>query len=69
VAEANHSLIYSDGESYERFNGRWSHISGRDFIGWLSIPNNKRWLDVGCGTGALARLTRWTNNMTALELS
>jgi len=56
VAEADLSLIYSDGESYERFNGRWSRISGRDFIGWLSIPKNRRWLDVGCGTGALCEV-------------
>jgi len=49
-------VIYSDGESYERFNGRWSRISGRDFIGWLSMPNDKRWLDVGCGTGALCEV-------------
>jgi ubiquinone/menaquinone biosynthesis C-methylase UbiE len=56
VAEADLSLIYSDGASYERFNGRWSRISGRDFIGWLSIPSNKRWLDVGCGTGALCEV-------------
>jgi hypothetical protein len=25
------SPIYLDGEAYERFNGRWSRISGRDF--------------------------------------
>lgn len=56
MAETDLALIYSDGESYERFNGRWSRMSGYDFIGWLSIPNNKRWLDVGCGTGALCEV-------------
>jgi ubiquinone/menaquinone biosynthesis C-methylase UbiE len=56
MEETNLSLTYSDGDSYERFNGRWSRISGCDFIGWLSIPNNKRWLDVGCGTGALCEV-------------
>ncbi len=48
--------VYSDGEAYEQFNGRWSRISGRDFIGWLSLPNKIRWLDVGCGTGALCEV-------------
>jgi SAM-dependent methyltransferase len=26
----------------------------REFIAWLSIPPRRRWLDVGCGTGALS---------------
>jgi ubiquinone/menaquinone biosynthesis C-methylase UbiE len=56
MADADLSPIYSDGESYERFNGKWSRISGRDFIGWLSVPNGRRWLDVGCGTGALCEV-------------
>ena len=25
-----------------------------DFLDWLCVPPNSRWLDVGCGTGALA---------------
>jgi SAM-dependent methyltransferase len=25
----------------------------REFIGWLAVPPGGRWLDVGCGTGAL----------------
>jgi len=24
-----------------------------EFVGWLAIPPGRRWLDVGCGTGAL----------------
>jgi SAM-dependent methyltransferase len=27
-----------------------------EFIGWLDVPAGKRWLDVGCGTGALSRV-------------
>ena len=56
MAEADLSPVYFDGEAYERFNGRWSRINGREFIGWLSVPNNRRWLDVGCGTGALCEV-------------
>lgn len=26
----------------------------RQFVSWLDVPNGARWLDVGCGTGALA---------------
>ena len=24
-----------------------------DFLRWLAVPAGRRWLDVGCGTGAL----------------
>ncbi len=33
--------------------GRWSRQVARDFLRWLSVPPSRRWLDVGCGTGAL----------------
>jgi ubiquinone/menaquinone biosynthesis C-methylase UbiE len=56
MADADLAPVYSDGEAYERFNGKWSRVSGRDFIEWLSIPDDLRWLDVGCGTGALCEV-------------
>ena len=34
--------------------GRWSRLVARDFLGWLDPPAGLRWLDVGCGTGALS---------------
>jgi len=34
--------------------GRWSRLVAHDFLTWLSVPLDGRWLDVGCGTGALA---------------
>jgi len=34
--------------------GRWSRLVARDFLDWLGVPGGKRWLDVGCGTGALS---------------
>ena len=41
------------GAAYERFMGRWSrHVAG-EFVDWLDIPAGLRWLDIGCGTGAL----------------
>lgn len=33
--------------------GRWSRLVAREFIAWLGVERDARWLDVGCGTGAL----------------
>jgi SAM-dependent methyltransferase len=41
------------GNPYERYVGRWSRRVAPIFLGWLGVPDGKRWLDVGCGTGAL----------------
>ncbi len=47
--------VWANGSSYEAYVGRWSRLVAREFIRWLAIPENKRWLDVGCGTGALSQ--------------
>jgi len=39
---------------YETFMGRWSRVMAARFVDWLAVPAGRRWLDVGCGTGALA---------------
>lgn len=44
---------WNDGDPYDRFIGRWSRRVAPVFLSWLSIPTSRRWLDVGCGTGAL----------------
>jgi SAM-dependent methyltransferase len=41
-------------DPYERYVGRWSRRVARAFIGWLGVRPGATWLDVGCGTGALA---------------
>jgi SAM-dependent methyltransferase len=41
------------GNPYERYVGRWSRRVAPGFLAWLDVPSGKRWLDVGCGTGAL----------------
>lgn len=41
------------GNPYERYVGRWSRRIAPTFLDWLDVPAGKRWLDVGCGTGAL----------------
>ncbi|MGE5864462.1 MAG: class I SAM-dependent methyltransferase [Rhizobacter sp.] len=43
------------GSAYEAFVGRWSRRVAPDFITWLGVPDGLRWLDIGCGTGALCR--------------
>ncbi|MFG1620696.1 class I SAM-dependent methyltransferase [Kribbella sp. NPDC049227] len=44
---------WSSGEIYESYVGRWSRLVAADFVSWLDQPTGLRWLDVGCGTGAL----------------
>lgn len=41
------------GDAYESYIGRWSRLVAREFLAWLGAPSGARWLDVGCGTGAL----------------
>lgn len=41
-------------DNYEAYVGRWSRLVAREFITWLDRPAGGAWLDVGCGTGALA---------------
>lgn len=41
------------GSAYEQYVGRWSRRVAPEFLSWLGVPPRRRWLDVGCGTGAL----------------
>jgi SAM-dependent methyltransferase len=45
--------VWASGEIYESYVGRWSREVAKEFLGWLDRPAGLRWLDVGCGTGAL----------------
>src|SRR6186713_119123 len=42
------------GDPYEQYVGRWSRQIAPRFLSWLALPTGRRWLDVGCGTGALS---------------
>ncbi|MFI1398497.1 class I SAM-dependent methyltransferase [Streptomyces sp. NPDC020681] len=44
---------WTAGEAYDRYMGRWSRPVADEFLGWLNCPDGLRWLDMGCGTGAL----------------
>ena len=50
----NRTDTWDSGDAYEPYVGRWSRLVARQFLEWLAIPTGCRWLDVGCGTGALA---------------
>lgn len=47
--------VWAVGDAYEHYVGRWSRFVAREFIDWLNVPAGRRWLDVGCGTGALSQ--------------
>lgn len=47
--------IWASGAAYEPYVGRWSRLVAREFVAWLAMPPDIRWLDVGCGTGALTQ--------------
>jgi SAM-dependent methyltransferase len=46
--------VWDSGSPYERYVGRWSRQVAPKFLARLRVPAGRRWLDVGCGTGALA---------------
>lgn len=47
------SDTWDRGDSYEHYVGRWSRQVAPVFLSWLGVPPGRRWVDVGCGTGAL----------------
>ncbi len=53
--ETHSSYFWSDGSTYETYMGRWSRQVAQAFLPWLAVPPGSRWLDVGCGTGALSQ--------------
>ena len=46
---------WASGVAYEPYVGRWSRPVAREFLNWLNVSAQSRWLDVGCGTGALSQ--------------
>jgi SAM-dependent methyltransferase len=45
---------WASGDIYEPYVGRWSRRVAGEFLARLGAPAGVDWLDVGCGTGALA---------------
>lgn len=54
MTESKSRSVWGSGSAYEPYVGRWSRLVAREFLNWLAIPPSARWLDVGCGTGALS---------------
>jgi methylase of polypeptide subunit release factors len=55
AGHVNRTDAWDSGSAYEPYVGRWSRLVAREFLGWLAVPHGARWLDIGCGTGALAK--------------
>jgi SAM-dependent methyltransferase len=53
MSGASPTETWDRGEALERYVGRWSRLVAREFLGWLGVPPGRRWLDVGCGAGAV----------------
>jgi ubiquinone/menaquinone biosynthesis C-methylase UbiE len=53
---AETQVTFNDADAYERYMGQWSRAVGENFLAWLAPPQNVRWLDLGCGTGAFTGL-------------
>lgn len=53
MSSAAQKSVWASGAAYEPYVGRWSRLVAREFLKWLDVPASSRWLDVGCGTGAL----------------
>jgi SAM-dependent methyltransferase len=45
--------IWDNSAAYEAYVGRWSRPLAAEFVRWLGVSPGGKWLDVGCGTGAL----------------
>jgi SAM-dependent methyltransferase len=55
MADAPGAHIWGNTEAYEAYIGRWSRPAAEAVLRWLAVPSGQRWLDVGCGTGALTQ--------------
>jgi len=53
---AEQQIRFDDGAAYERMMGVWSRLAGDIFLDWLAPRSGLRWIDIGCGTGALTEL-------------
>ena len=44
---------WEQGWAYEEFMGRWSRMVAVEYLAWLAPLPKARWLEIGCGSGAL----------------
>jgi len=62
VEQSQRKNVWAGGGLYEPYVGRWSRRVAKEFLKWISVPDEKDWLDVGCGTGALIQTIIETEN-------
>ena len=53
MADVTGQYTWRSTDAYEAYVGRWSRPLAEAFLVWFAVPTAGRWLDVGCGTGAL----------------
>jgi SAM-dependent methyltransferase len=58
---------WEHGDAYELFIGRWSSLVAVEFLNWLELPGGLRWVDVGCGTGALSEAILDSQDPTSVD--
>jgi len=59
--------VWAIGDSYEPYVGRWSRLVAKEFLAWINVSQGVRWLDVGCGTGALSQTILQTCNPKSVK--
>lgn len=55
MADGPRAFVWRYTNGYEAYVGRWSRLLAVEFLAWFVVPTAGRWLDVGCGTGALTK--------------
>lgn len=63
---AERAEVWAVGSAYEPYVGRWSRLVAGEFVAWLRVADGARWLDVGCGTGALSQTVLGTASPAAV---
>jgi SAM-dependent methyltransferase len=56
VVQEQKKEVWASGNLYEPYVGRWSRLVAHELLNWLEVPLQRRWLDVGCGTGVLSEV-------------
>jgi SAM-dependent methyltransferase len=46
---------WTSGADYDQWMGRWSRLLAQEFLKWLNLPADLRWLDVCCGSGIVTQ--------------
>ena len=59
--------VANDADGYERSMGRWSRLLAEQFVAALDLPEAGRFLDAGCGTGALATALNATSRLQRIS--